>query len=723
MYKNLIEAAPIGYIYCKIVLNENGEPCDYLFEDVNNAFADMMRMKAEDIIGKLRTEVAGAVNEDIAGWVRKCADIALHGGSGEDEYYNETLERYFKTFLYSSKQGYFTGLISDVTQYKKDEQQKTLMLMALNDIIFEVDENFVYINVYTSDESQLFVPKDQLIGKHMRGLVDLELDERLINTLKRAKESGAREFAVYQSVAPGNNNWYQADVRYREIGGENRYILRVTDVTEQKNREIELKISEEKYRLITENISDVIWILNLNQKKFTYISPSVLQLRGFTAEEAMGQSMEESLTPESIAIVMKTLEENLPEFVKNPDSEGSFINELQQPCKDGSVIWVEVSTKLRYNDRDEIEVVGVSRNIENRKQSQEEVLYLSFHDQLTGLYNRRYYEEELSRINVARNLPMTLVMSDVNGLKLTNDAFGHQVGDDLLKRYAQVLKTVCRKDDIIARIGGDEFVILLPNTDSYQAQGLVERIQKEISGQKVSMVGLSVSFGWQTKVKEEEHFERIFKQAEDNMYQRKVMDGKSYKGATVKLILQSLHEKDAEERFHAERVSSLCKEIGEAMELGFEDVGKLTLAGLFHDIGKIGLDDALLNKKEELTKSEWRQLKRHSEIGYQILRSVDDFSGIADIVLYHHERLDGTGYPNGLRGDQIPMMAKIVAVADAYDSIFRNQPSRSMKDAVRELRLGTGTQYDETITKTFVEKVLKVQWNSQPEVGDKNGEK
>jgi len=165
--------------------------------------------------------------------------------------------------------------------------------------------------------------------------------------------------------------------------------------------------------------------------------------------------------------------------------------------------------------------VTVFEDITERKKVEKQTLYLSFHDQLTGLYNRRFYEEELKRTDVPRNLPISIIMADLDDLKLTNDTFGHQAGDELLKALANVLKNVCRKDEIVARIGGDEFVILLPKTGSQGAEKLVERIKSEISKNEVSGVNLSVSFGWHTKNMENELFENVFKQAEDMMYHQK----------------------------------------------------------------------------------------------------------------------------------------------------------------------------------------------------------
>ena len=304
-------------------------------------------------------------------------------------------------------------------------------------------------------------------------------------------------------------------------------------------------------------------------------------------------------------------------------------------------------------------------------------------------------------------------MADVNGLKLTNDAFGHLVGDKILTTFAEVLKQVCRKDDVIARTGGDEFVILLPKTDSLSTEQIVNRIRENLTNKVILNVNLSVSFGWKTKNHSHESFNIIYKQAEDDMYRHKLFEGKSFKGKTIKLIINTLYEKYPAEKVHSEQVSELCKRIGQSLGLSQDDVNELEMAGLLHDIGKIGIEE-VWNKPRKLDEAEWQVVKRHPEIGYQILRSVTEFANIAEAVLAHHERLDGKGYPRGIKGSVIPFMSKILSIADAYETMTRKQIYReplSVKAAVLELKKGAGVQFDGDIARVFVEKVLGEKWD------------
>lgn len=593
---------------------------------------------------------------------------------------------------------------------RKSEEEYRLLFENAVETIFVVQDGHIKIcnrmaevlTGYTREEidqlgfNEFIHPEDReaVVNKHIRRLKGEAVEP--IYVFKLLRKDKLTRWVEMNSI---KINW----------NGKAATLNFLVDITERKITENALKDSEEKYRFLTEYASDVIWILNIPKIKFTYISPSIFTLRGLTVEEAMEEAVEDSVTPESFVLINNAIARDIEEFKKNPDSPVTYMLEIQQICKNGDIIWVEVSTKFRYNPEGEIEAVGVSRNIEERKRSEREVLYLSYHDQLTGLYNRRFYEEELRRLYTERNLPVTLVMADVNGLKLTNDAFGHLAGDELLKNFAGILKKEARGDDIIARIGGDEFMILLPKTDAVQAEKIVDRIKASIAKEKVNRTILSVSFGWVTKNDLKEDFEKIYMQAEDNMYRKKLLESTSMKSETIKRITQSLYEKNAVEQPHCERVSKLCKEIGEAMGLGSDILNELSLLGLLHDIGKIGVEEEILNKPQKLDQSEWVDVRRHPEIGYQILKSVSEFSHIAEFVLSHHERLDGNGYPRNLKGSEIPLQARILSIAGAYDVMTNSCPYKvalAKEEAIRELEANADTQFDGNIVRIFIEKVL-----------------
>jgi len=367
-----------------------------------------------------------------------------------------------------------------------------------------------------------------------------------------------------------------------------------------------------------------------------------------------------------------------------------------------------VANKEKEDRAAELVIVNKDLVVQNKKNS-----YLGFHDQLTGLYNRRFYEEELKRLDTKSNLPLTIAMGDVNGLKLVNDSFGHAMGDELLRKVTEAIENSCRANDIIARLGGDEFVIILPKTTGFEAKMVIKRIWERAAREKVNSLNVSISFGYATKTNEKENVQEIFKKAEDHMYKHKVYESSSTRSTTVDLIINTLYEKNNREMLHSNRVSKLCEDIATKMNFDKDDVNKIRTAGLMHDIGKIGITEKILNKPQKLNNDEWTEMKRHPEIGYRILSSVHEFSEIADYVLEHQERWDGKGYPRGLKGEKISIQSRIIGIADAFDAMTTHRAYGivlSEKDAIDEIKKCSGTQFDPMIAKIFVEKVLEKKW-------------
>jgi diguanylate cyclase (GGDEF)-like protein len=351
---------------------------------------------------------------------------------------------------------------------------------------------------------------------------------------------------------------------------------------------------------------------------------------------------------------------------------------------------------------------GIARDITDKKHKQKEIEHISFHDFLTKLHNRRYFADALLNYDQPRYYPLGVMMIDFNGLKIINDAFGHDVGDEALRLAASLLLKVKRNDDILARIGGDEFALIMPNINQEDIDQMKTAITKIMKTRTIRNVSLSLALGYAIKGSPNEDIGDILKHAENEMYRRKLIEGISARNNSIKAILKTLTKKYAEERIHSERVSNLCELIGNALGLQEDDVKELTMAGMYHDIGKISLPDAILKKPGSLTKEEYAIVKEHTNNGYQILRAADGYSNLAQIVLYHHEWYNGNGYPKGLKGEAIPLYSRIIAVADAFEAMTSKRPykhSISETAALKELKACAGTQFDPKIVAVFIEQI------------------
>jgi diguanylate cyclase (GGDEF)-like protein len=402
-----------------------------------------------------------------------------------------------------------------------------------------------------------------------------------------------------------------------------------------------------------------------------------------------------------------------------PDSmrgEWSFL--IENTLEIGSITEIQVSRnvegekrfyEVRGNKRTDEEILVIMRDITGYKKRHSLIDTLSYKDQLTNVFNRRYYEEAILELQEECYFPIGIVMIDVNGLKLINDVFGHIAGDNLLKCVANSMNTLelGKKESFVARIGGDEFVIICINTSSEEMKALIEQLLVDIKDRAINDIPVSISIGYAIQSTSSQLADEIFVAAENEMYKMKLINSKEIRNRIISTVLNKLKEYNANESVHASHVSHISKHIGMELNLPKERIKDLELAAQLHDIGNIGIDIQLLDKKGALTEKEFEQIKRHAEISYQILRSVDNYSKLADIVLSHHERVDGKGYPRELVGDEIPIESRIIMIAEAFDAMISDRPYKKKKtfeEALSELKEKAGTQFDSRIVDAFINK-------------------
>ena len=424
----------------------------------------------------------------------------------------------------------------------------------------------------------------------------------------------------------------------------------------------------------------------------------------------VNQSFEDFSELKAEDIIGKTISDALP------NSEKSWIQTFAQVLSTGQPTHYEEHSK-RLNKYYSVKAYSPKQNqvavlfedITQRKLMDEKILFASKHDYLTSLPNRRFFDEKIREMDQPQNYPLVVSMMDIDGLKLINDTLGHFVGDQAIIAVAKQLQVTFGEHAFVARTGGDEFMIVCANTLISEFKQKRNEMIDTMSKIKIQGVDISLSFGIAVKSESTELIQDIIIKSENDMYANKVLHGQSARNQIIVTLFDALKNKYEEEKIHSSRVSQYCSLMGECLGLSEGEKLELELAGRMHDIGKISIPDTILRKPGKLNDEEWNIMRNHTTNGYQILRSADQYSRLAEYALSHHERVDGKGYPQGLKGEEIPLFSRIIAICDAYEAMTSDRQYRNAmtsQEAVKEIIRCAGTQFDEKLVKIFIEEVI-----------------
>lgn len=478
-----------------------------------------------------------------------------------------------------------------------------------------------------------------------------------------------------------------------------RYLERVTVVTE-------LKLSKEKTEKYLSMAGAFFLVLDI-EGRIMEINEKGASILGYPRNNLLGRFWFDIAVPpeekEQVRKYFKSLSMGRPEFEENVASRIRVFGGDRRTIR-----WNNSPIKDIYGEVKEILSIGM--DITDEINAIQEVEKLTFNDPLTGLFNRNYMERIRDTFFVEENLPIGIVMGDVNGLKLTNDAFGHAAGDALLKDAGSLLKGSCRGKDVVIRWGGDEFIVLFPCADRSVMARIAKRIDDRfsISEDRLNQGALAPSLTIGTAVMEclEEGFEAALKKAEDMMYQRKILAGASWRSSILGSLESVLRERTSETREHIIRVTELSGKFADVAGLSDDEAGRLELLARLHDIGLIAVPSEILMKEGPLDQSEWMTVKRHPEVGYRIARATSsETSSVADEILSHHERWDGEGYPNGLKEEEIPLLSRLLSIVDAFDAITHDRPyrkARTVQEAMEEIKSCAGGHFDPCLVALFL---------------------
>lgn len=535
--------------------------------------------------------------------------------------------------------------------------------------------------------------KEELLFKAFQ---DGEIDSYEIE--KRIKSKNGEYFWVRLGISSFNLNQDQ----------NFNYLCLIQDISEKIKTTQALKESERSKDVLLSHIPGLAYRCKFD-RHFTmeYVSAGCYFLTGYYQKDLLHNkeiSFIDLIEPSYREILYRQWENVLLKHEK-------FRAEYQIITANEDKKWVlELGQGVYDYQGNVVALEGIIIDITETKLRDAQIRYMDDHDFLTGLYNRKYFEIEKIRFNQESYLPLSILIGDINGVRLINDAYGYAEGDRLITDTAKLLQNACGSNALLFRTGGDEFTVLLPNTSERKVSEYMRHIQHncEIYNKPFENQGiqLNLSMGSSTRIHLSQSIEKTIREAMDSLHKNKILESKSYHSSILSSIQATMFAKSQNTEEHAERLATLCKYVGQELGLTQTQMDELLLFAMLHDIGKIGIDDRILNKPDKLTEEEWIVMKKHTEIGYRIALSSPELHSIANYILSHHEHWDGNGYPQGLKHEEIPLLSRILGLVDSYDAMTQDRVYRKAMtriQAIDEILNYRAIQFDPKITDIFIE--------------------
>jgi len=595
---------------------------------------------------------------------------------------------------------------------------------------FKPDTTLTFVNKACSEAFGL--PKDELLGKKLIELIPEEHQELILTRLAEVEKQNGPLTYEHKVIEKSGGVLYQRWTNYPvhdKDGNIKEFQAVGVDISEIKAVEDRLKKQNYKIKKLHELAFELKEISSTAKvcQKTVEAAENVLEFQFCNirlveddrlVNKAVSSKTDVELKPRPLSensISRRTYQEGESIIVDNiensPDADpvaSSYRSGISIPIGNHGVFQAISSEQGAYT-REELELaellISHTTAALDRINYQEELEYETFHDSLTGLYNRKFVEKEIERLDTGRQLPISIIMIDVNGLKIINDAFGHRKGDELIKKVADILRSSLRHEDIIARWGGDEFLILLPQTGRDETRELINRLKHNCAATMGDELPISLGIGTAIKENPGQDIAGIVDKADNIMYKDKLTANKGSENRLLASLLGTLYDKSNETEEHTTRLAEIADKFGRKLGLSEEQLYNLSLLADLHDIGKVTIPEAVLLNPEELSESDWELIRRHPQKGAQIAASTEEFAHIARDIMSHHERWDGRGYPRGLKGEEIPLLARIIAIVDAYDVMTHDssyKPAIGHEEALRELEDCAGTRYDPELVEEFV---------------------
>ena len=652
-------------------------------------------------------------------------DGLLRNGRFEVEYRIITAEGREKhvlergTGVYDGKHLLFLeGFVADITEQKAIEaelKQRNIALenaerlaglasweLNLADNVLHVSNNWLAIHGSSNPDP---TREEVLPMLHPEDLPAIE--KAFAKTLETGEPYSLEHRIIRQDN--GEIRWVKAygQVKRTRVDQPRTIYGATLDITELVQERQALAKSEKRLQALIEASSEAIYFMNADWSEMRLLYggdfiPDTL--------EPNPDWLNEYVYPEDQQYLLEAIREAIR-------TDDAFELQHRVIRVDGSLGWTYSRAVPVHNDAGEtVEWFGAASDITDRKQIEEQLREMSLYDSLTGLYNRTFFDLEMERLSDKRYMHVGIVVCDLDGLKFVNDTLGHSSGDEMISNAASIMRQCIRSSEIIARIGGDEFAILLPEIDEGGIHGLIQRLRREMEHFNAGKPGIpvSLSIGYAVGRNEATDMEALFREADNRMYREKIQKEQSPRNEIVQGLIKAVEARDFLTEGHSERLQGLVASIARALDLSEDRIRDLCLFARFHDLGKVGIHDHILFKPESLTPDEFQEMRKHSEVGHRIAQSIHGMSPIAEWILKHHERWDGLGYPFGLQGRDIPLECRILAIADAFDVMTSDRPYQnavSVSEAVHELRRCAGTQFDPELVERFIQ-ILECEYNA-----------